>query len=149
MNWSPPARRGLDVVSPVTVYLVIGRRPSSVFLDDRRVPRNGANGIGHRLWDRVFRAIEARPGDQLQDRPGGLVLVTGEGESHLVQLSPPEARCVESAFTHAGDVLAADLALAETLIAEGRLSVGSTRRAKVPPVRTNQTVYAEDHPLVV
>lgn len=148
MRWSPPAHRGLDIVAPVTVYRVIGRRPSAVYVGARLEPTHDTTA-GNRLWDLVFLQGEAEPGDQLQDRPGGLVLVTKGGECYPVQLSSPEPRQLETAFTHADHVLAADRTLADRMISEGVLAAGTTRRPKRPPAQPSHMTFAEDHPLVV
>lgn len=140
-----PVRRGLDVVAPFTVYRAIGRRPSGVYVDEER--RATPSG-GHQLWDLVFEVYETQPGDQLQDRQGCIMLVTRNGESQPVQLTPPEARSVGTAFTHAGRALAADWALVESLLAEGRLAPASVRRTTQAPFNPAEVKFEEDHPLV-
>lgn len=95
-----PVRRGLDVVSPFPLYRAIGRRPSTIYVDEQRQASHVEAG-GHRLWDLVFEEWIAQPGDQLQDRQGSIMLVTKSGACHPVQLSPPQERSVQSAFTHA------------------------------------------------
>jgi hypothetical protein len=147
MRWSPPAHRGFLVMEPITVYRVIGRRPSEVYVDSGQ--KATRHTIGDRLWDPVFLQSGAGPGDQLQDRPGGLVLVTADGEAHPIQLSPPEARSVETAFTHADHVLAADRALADQMVVDGKLAAGATRRLKRPMIQMTQRKFGEGHPLVV
>lgn len=147
MRWSPPAHRGFAVQEPITVYRVIGRRPSDVYVDSGRQASHDSDG--DRLWDPVFLQSSAQPGDQLQDRPGGLVLVTADGEAHPVQLSAPEPRSLETAFTHADHVLAADRALADRMMADGKLAAGATRRLKRPLMQFAQRKFAEGHPLVV
>ncbi len=145
-----PIRRGLDVLAPVTLYRAIGRRPSRVYVDEQRhaFDRDGA-GKRHRLWDLVYERYEARPGDQLQDRQGGIMLVTRDGECCPVQLSEPCERTAEHAFTHADRALAADWTVIEGLIADGLLEVGSIRRTKQMPFNPAQVRLDEGHPLVV
>lgn len=148
MRWVPPAYRGYDVVSPITVYRVIGRRPSEVYVDDRYRPTT-ARPQAHRLWDLVFARASAEPGDQIQDRPGGIVLVTKDGECHPVQLTAPRPRSITTAFTHAEKTLSADRTLAEKMVGEGRLVAGSSRRLKGLPETPAEVKFEEDHPLVV
>ncbi|WP_142850073.1 hypothetical protein [Telmatospirillum sp. J64-1] len=148
MRWSPPAHSGYDVVMPITLYRVIGRRPSAVYVNEHHEPTEDCS-TGNRLWDRVFLTALAEPGDQIQERSGGLVLVTQDGECHAVQLSEPEARSFETAFTQADHILAADRDMAERMLADGRLIPGKTKRLKCPPVQPASVKFDEDHPLVV
>lgn len=141
-----PVRRGLDIVAPLTLYRAIGRRPSEVYVDsDRRV--TGSAG-GQRLWDLVYEEHVAQPGCQLQERQGGIMLLTATGDTYPVQLSPPQARTAEDAFTHAGHALTADWAMIERLIAEGSLVVATIRRSKVAPFNPAQVKFDEHQPLV-
>lgn len=135
------------MLAPIPLFRAIGRRPSSVSVDDQRRPVPG-NGQGHRLWDLVFEECEARPGDQLQDRQGSIVLVTKDGQCSPVQLSPPHPRNVATAFTHADKTLSADWAVIDRLLADGRLAVGSIRRTKQAPFNPAQVKFDETQPLV-
>jgi hypothetical protein len=136
------------VVSPVTVYLVVGRRPSGIYVDSAMRATTDTSG-SQPLWDLVFEATTAQPGDQVQDRPGGIVLVDRDGEARAIQLVAPCARSLDGAFTHAERMLAADRAEVDRLIAVGVLSVGTVRRIKAPPPPRNNRTFAPDHPLVV
>lgn len=151
-------RRGLNVVGPITLYRAIGRRPSAVVVDEQRRPlgapddaaeSRGAEVCGHRLWDVVFEEWVARPGDQLQDRQGSVVLVTRAGQCHPVQLSPPQPRSVSTAFTHANEALSADWRVIDRLMAEGLLVVGSIRRTKQAPFNPAQVKFDASQPLVI
>lgn len=147
MRTHPPAHRALDVVAGFTIYRVIGRRPSGVHVDSSmRVTTDMRDA--QPLWDLVFEVVPAGPGDQIQDRPGGLVLVTRDGQPRPIQLTPPVPRTVESAFTHAERALAADRALLDRLLADGSVTVAPIRRIKVPAPAAIKTIFAEDHPLV-
>ena len=147
MRTHPPAHRALDVVAGFTIYRVIGRRPSGVYVDPSMRATTDMRDA-QPLWDLVFEAIQAGAGDQIQDRPGGLVLVTRDGQPRPIQLTPPVPRTVESAFTHAERALAADRALLDRMLADGSVMVAPIRRIKVPAPATIKTVFAEDHPLV-
>lgn len=146
MRASPAAHRAFEVISPIRLYRLIGRRPSNVYVDDNRQPSGDVHG--HRLWDLVFEEHDASPGDQIQDRPGGIVLVTRAGEAYPVQLTPPAARSPDTAFVHADMVLAADRRLAEEMLKEGRLATGAVRRIKAPVCSLPKTLFDENHPLV-
>ena len=147
MRTHPPAHRALDIVAGFTIYRVIGRRPSGVYVDHAMQVTTDMRDA-QPLWDPVFEAIPAEPGDQIQDRPGGIVLVTREGQPQPIQLTAPVPRTVESAFTHAERALAADRALLEQMLADGRVTVAPIRRIKLPAPSAAKTVFAEDHPLV-
>lgn len=144
-----PVRRGLDVIAPIRLFRAIGRRPSAVAVDEQRRPVGTEEMRSHRLWDLVFEECVARPGDQLQDRQGSIVLVTKEGQCNPVQLSPPQARSMSTAFTHADQALSADWAVIDQLLAEGMLAVGSIRRTKQAPFNPAQVKFDESQPLVV
>jgi len=149
MRTHAPAHRALDVVLPFTIYLVIGRRPSGIYVDRSLKATTEDGGPDTQpLWDLVFEAAKANPGDQVQDRPGGIVLVGRDGGSRPVQLTPPSARSLENAFTHAERVLAADRAEVERLVAVGSLAIAPVRRIKQPPLPTAKVMFAGDHPLV-
>lgn len=146
------AHPALNVTHPFTVFRVIGRRPSSVYVDGDMAPTAKApNGNGgHRLWDLVYEQYTVHPGDQIQDRGGGIVLVTKDGQSHAVQLTEPHARELDTAFTHAAIALSADRQHAQALLKDGMVEIGTVRRIKwTQPMVTPKEVFAEDHPLVV
>lgn len=143
-----PVRRGLDVATPFLLYRAVGRRPSAVWVDEHRRPTRSDDGR-YRLWDLVFEEWLAQPGDQLQDRQGSLMLVTKAGDYHAVQLTRPEPRSVNTAFTQADRTLSADWAIIDRLLSEGALAVGSIRRIKQPPFNPAQVKFEEGHPLVI
>lgn len=145
------AHPALNVTQPFTLYRVVGRRPSSVFIDGNRTPTAGApTGAAQRLWDLVYEQYTVRPGDQIQDRGGGIVLVTKDGTSHAVRLTPPEPKDLGTAFTHAALALDADRALAHSLLKDGYVEIGTVRRVKwTQPMVTPKDTFSEDHPLVV
>jgi hypothetical protein len=148
MAYLPPARRALDVLSPVVVYRQIGRRPSSVFVDEA-MKVTKAKGAAHRLNDRVYWKTQAQAGDQIQDRPGGTLLITANGQCHPILLSEPRALEPDTAFSHAEMAIQADHDAAEALIAEGKLAEATPRRPKAPPTRPTDAMLPADHPLVV
>jgi len=100
MRTHPPAHRALDIVAPFTVYGVIGRRPSGIYVDSTMTATTDGTDA-QPLWDLVFEAVLAAAGDQIQDRPGGIVLVGRDGEARQVQLTAPIPRSLADAFTHA------------------------------------------------
>ncbi len=149
MRTHAPAHRALDVVLPFPIYLVIGRRPSGIYVDRSLKATTEDGGADTQpLWDPVFEMATAIPGDQVQDRPGGIVLVGKDGGARPVQLTPPSARSLENAFTHAERALAADRAEVERLVGAGSLVTAPVRRIRQPPPPAAKAVFAGDHPLV-
>jgi hypothetical protein len=148
MSYLPPADRAFDVVQPVEIYRLIGRRPSQVYVDDRMSPTD-AGRAQNRLSDSVYWRTIAKPGDQIQERPGSTLLVTADGHAHQILLTPPKALEPATAFVHAQGAAKADRACAEQLKIEGKLSDGLPRRVKSEPSRASTQLFAEDHPLIV
>ena len=149
MAYLPPAERALDVVSPIVVYRQIGRRPSGVYVDDAMNVTKSKKTAQHRLNDRVYWRTKAKPGDQIQDRPGGTLLVTASGQCHPVLLAEPQPLEPGTAFTHQELAIKADRSVAERLLAEGKLAEATPRRPKGMPSRPSDRMLAADHPIVV
>jgi hypothetical protein len=147
MRFLPPPNRALDVVAPIVVYRLIGRRPSRVYVDDamRATKAPGSN----RLSDLVYWRTQAVPGDQIQDRSGGTLLVTSAGRCHPILLSEPRSLEVETAFTHAERALEADREIVNSLIAQGMLTEATPRRPKGLPTRPGGRLLTDDHPIIV
>lgn len=149
MAYLPAAQRALDVVTPVTIYRQIGRRPSQVYVNDAMGDATPDKKAQHRLSDRVYWKTQAKPGDQIQDRRGGVLLVNAAGECFPIALAEPTPLTTETAFTHADLAIKADQAEAEKLIAAGALVEATPRRPKHPPSRPPDRSFADDHPVVV
>lgn len=149
MAYLPAAQRALDVLSPVVIYRQIGRRPSQVYVDDAMQAAAKGKTAEHRLSDRVYWRTEAKPGDQIQDRRGGVVLVTAAGECYPIALAEPTPLSTDTALIHADLAIKADQAEAERLIGAGSLIEALPRRPKYPPARPADTLFAADHPLIV
>ncbi len=147
MRGSLPAHRSFDVLVPFMVYRVIGRRPSSIYVDPERNTTT-ASETSHRLWDLVFEEARAVPGDQIQDRPGGIILLKPNGDAHPIQLSAPVPRTASTAFSHAELALSADRELAEAMLLDGRLAVAPVRRIRMPLNALPKEKFDENHPLV-
>lgn len=147
----PAVDRAFDVLSPIAVFRPVGRRPSGVYLDEKRQVAPAADGR-YRLSDVVYRETEARSGDQIQDCSGGMLLVTEAGACHPVRLSPPRPLEAQTAFRHAQIAAEADRATARQLLADGRLTEAAKHRrpksAVAHPDR-NGAALPEDHPLVI
>jgi hypothetical protein len=148
MQILPPARRALEVVSSVVIYRAIGRRPSEVYVDDA-MNTTRSSTARHRLRDLVYWRILAEPGDQIQDRPGGIILVTAAGECHPISLSVPQPLAVANAFTHAERAIAADRKLADELIANGMLVDALPRRPKLRASHPSTRMLPDSHPLIL
>jgi hypothetical protein len=149
MAYLPAAQRALDVQAPVVIYRQIGRRPSQVYVEDAMTAPTAGKKAQHRLSDRVYWRTEAKPGDQIQDRRGGVILVTAVGECYPITLAAPTPLTNETAFTHADLSIRADQAEAERLMGTGAVIEGVPRRPKRPLSRPADNVFPDDHPLVV
>jgi hypothetical protein len=149
MAYLPAAQRALDVLAPVVIYRQIGRRPSQVYVEDAMTAPKPDTKAQHRLSDRVYWRTEAKPGDQIQDRRGGVILVTAVGECYPITLAEPTPLTPDTAFTHADLAIRADQAEAERLIAQGALVEATPRRPKRPLSRATDMLFPDDHPLVV
>jgi hypothetical protein len=149
MAYLPAAQRALDVRAPVVIYRQIGRRPSQVYVEDAMTAPTAGKKAQHRLSDRVYWRTEAKPGDQIQDRRGGVILVTAAGECYPITLAEPTPLTPDTAFTHADLSIRADQAEAERLIAAGNLIESTPRRPKRPLSRAADMTFPDDHPLVV
>lgn len=143
---TPP--RALDVQEPFTVYRVIGRRPSRVYLDGDRRPSADPGPGGARLWEPVFDRITVQPGDQIQEVSSGYVLVRGEDRPVSVRLEEPVARTLDNALTQAADSYTLDSVRVEALVKVGTLSEASKRIR--PPDQTLPPMVdlPKEHPLV-
>ena len=142
------ANRSLDVHAPIVIYRVIGRRASGVYVNEEMQPgRSGS--ASQRLSEPVYWRTHATPGDQLQERTGGILLVAVSGQCHRVRLTPPIPIDIETAFTHAERAIQADCLLIDTLLTEGALVSGAYRRPRDLPSAAMGRLLAADHPLAV
>lgn len=148
MSYLPPADRAYEIVQPIEIYRLIGRRPSQVYVDDRMSPTDSGRAQ-NRLSDGVYWRTMAAAGDQIQERPGTTLLVTADGHAYQILLAPPEPLEPATAFVHAQMAAKADRACAEALKAAGKLGDALPRRVKSEPSRASSQMFAEDHPLVV
>src|SRR5579862_2536460 len=83
-----PADRRVTIASRLPIYRQVGRRPSQVYIDDAMNP--AASGPPERrLSDRVFWRTYAEIGDQIEERGGDLLLLTGPLVCHPIQLAEP------------------------------------------------------------
>ena len=142
------ANRSLDVNAPIVIYRVVGRRASRVYVNDEMQPSRSGSAA-QRLSEPVYWRTSAIPGDQLQERTGGILLVAVSGHCHRVRLTPPIPIEIETAFTHAERAIRADCVLIDTLQTEGTLVSGAYRRPQDPASSAFGRLLAEDHPLVV
>lgn len=148
MRSLPPARKAFVVVRPAPLYRPVGRRLSNVYVDADLQPA-APDEAAHRLAERVYERIEAQPGDQLQDRVGGLILVSEDGSWFPVRLAEPRPRDVETAFSHAEVEEDDDRQAVDELVAEGYLEEVKPRRLRGGVSRAQLPLLAESHPLVV
>jgi hypothetical protein len=146
-KYLPVASRVFDVLVPILVYRAAGRRPSPVRVDRSMRPTLSSTAP-HRLSDVVFEVVEAVPGDEIQEHGGGLVLLTADGKSHAISMTPPRPLEPATAFTHGERSRKSDqLVIDELMSANSLVAIESGRRATVPQPQRQE--FGEDHPLVI
>lgn len=146
MTRLPAALQAFDVVSPVVVYRQIGRRPSRVYVDQAMTATD--SGVAEqRLSERVYWRTTARAGDQIQYRPGGMLVVTPEGDCYPITLAEPTPLTRKTAFLHAEMAIKADQTVLAQLAAGGSLVETSPRQPKGRPLRPGDRMFPEGHPL--
>jgi len=143
-----PADRYVTAAAQFAVYRQIGRCPSRVYVDEAMRPA-ASGSPARRLFDNVFWLTSTEIGDQIEERAGGLVLLTKDMACHPIQLSAPRAIDVATAFGHADAVLREDRKILDELLAEGAVVEASPQRSRVVLSRPPETLFAEDQPLVV
>lgn len=148
MSYLPPADRAFDILQPIEIYRLIGRRPSQVYVDENMTPTDSGRAQ-NRLSDGVYWRTTADVGNQIQERPGTTLLVTEDGHAYQILLTPPRPLVPATAFVHAQGAAKADRACAEQLKAAGKLDEALPRRVKSEPSRASTFTFAEEHPLVV
>ena len=144
----PPARKAFVVLKPTPLYRAVGRRWSSVYVDATLKP-TAPDQAAHRLAEPVYVRIEAQPGDQLQDRVGGLILVSEDGGWFPVRLAEPRPRDVATAFSHAEVAGDDDRATLDALVADGLLEEAKPRRLRGGVSRSSLPLLEDNHPLIV
>jgi hypothetical protein len=142
------ADRYVTATAEFPIYRQIGRRPSQVYVDETMRP--AADGLPERrLFDNVFWLTSVAIGDQIEERAGGLLLLTKELGCHPIQLSEPRLLEIATAFGHADATLRQDRQILDDLLAEGAVVDAPPRRLRIATSRLPDAVFAEDHPLVV
>jgi hypothetical protein len=101
-----------------------------------------------RLSDVVYWRTRAMPGEQIQQRSAGMVLVTRAGACHPIRLSVPEPLHLETAFTHTERAMQSDRGIVQDLMTEGVLVERPSRRLRGSMARWPHQLFPEDHPLV-
>ena len=146
----PKSIRAFDLAASVDIYRVIGRRPTEILVDaSGHVAQGGADR--QPLREFVYWHTVAEPADQVQvqERLGGLFLVTREGACHPVSLSLPRSTDPEVPFLHAQTARAENGAAIESLLAAGRIVPGSAHKVTQNPSRPGDRLVPADHPLIV
>jgi hypothetical protein len=142
------AIRAFEPVGAIDIYRVAGRRPSNVWVDASgklEVP----GPTSQRLKELVYWHTKTKPGEQLQERLGGMFLVTADGACHPIALCPPKPIEPTTAFQHAQTVRDEDAAQIERWLAGGKIVQVEGRRPGGPPSRPADRLVPADHPLVV
>lgn len=143
-----PADRRVAVAARFAIYRQFGRRPSQVYVDSTMRPV-ASGPPERRLSDNVFWRTSAEVGDHIEERAGGMLLLTEAMACHPIQLSAPRPLEVATAFGHADAVLHEDRKILDCLLAKGAVVEVSAQRSKAVSSRLPDILLAEDHPLVV
>ena len=141
-------QRVLEVRERLTLYEVVGRRPSAVFLDDDLNPTATAQGP-HRLTDLVYRRAFAEPGDQLHLMSGQTLLFDGAQTYRAVLLSEPRPLELATALVHAQRVREVEVETIERAVVAGSLAEALARPSKTAQVMRADARFGADHPLIV
>lgn len=140
--------RAFEATSPIEIYRVAGRRPSTVWVDN--AGQIGAAGPDTQpLKELVFWRTQTQPGEQIQEHVGGMFLVTVKGDCHPITLSAPAPLTAQTAFASAQARRDADEARIEALIAAGSLVEVEGRRPKGNSSRPGDRLVPATHALVV
>ncbi len=148
MRFKYAPNRAFEVVAPMEIYRLIGRRPSAVWVDDAQTAVPAGSGR-YRLSELVYWRTQAVPGEQIHEHDRGLFLMTSDDLCHPISLTQPTPLEAVTAFTHAQTVLTADMAAIERLVTQGVMAQVKPRRPPRPPLRPVDRVLADSHPLVV
>ncbi|MCC7275223.1 MAG: hypothetical protein IT561_21325 [Alphaproteobacteria bacterium] len=148
MRPQPRATRAFDTARPIEIFRVAGRRPANVWVDDNGTPTASGN-TAQRMKELVYWRTRTRPGEQIQERLGGLYVVTTAGDCHPVALSEPQEATPETAFLGAQSIRERDAARVAELIASGDLVEGTGLRLRGPPSRPGDRLLPAGHPLIV
>lgn len=132
----------------IPVYRAVARRWSSVYVDAALRPA-APDHAAHRLAEPVYVRMEAMPGDQIQDRVGGNILVKEDGSWFPVRLAEPRAKDVATAFSHAELAGDDDRTVVDDLVEAGHLVDAKPRRVRGVPNRTPLPLLHEDAPLIL
>jgi len=142
------AIRAFETAKPVEIYRVIGRRPSDVWVDAaHKIAEPGAPN--QPLKELVYWHTTTKDGDEIQERVGGMFVVTADGGCHPIALCPPEPLQAATAFLHAQGVRLRDAAKVVELLAQGDIVEIVGRRPTAPASRPGDRLLPEGHALVV
>jgi hypothetical protein len=142
------AIRAFEPAAPIEIYRVAGRRPSNVWVDASGALAEPGPAC-QQLKELVYWHTRTRPGDQVQERLGGMFVVTPDGSCHPIALCPPAPIDSATAFQHAQVMREADAARIEELVASGALIPVAGRKPDGPPSRPADRLVPADHALVI
>ncbi len=144
----PRAIRAFEVVAPVDIYRVVGRRPADVWVDASG-NITAPSPASQQLTELVYWHTAVMPGEQIQERLGGLFLVTPEGACHPIALFQPQPINPKTAFLHAQTVRTDNEAVLDALLAANRFTQVRGFRVTHYPSRPSARLVAADHPLII
>ncbi|MGE0718562.1 MAG: hypothetical protein AB7P02_24150 [Alphaproteobacteria bacterium] len=148
MRPQPRPTRAFAINRPIEIFRVAGRRPSNVWVDEAGNTMTSGTAA-QRLKELVYWRTRTAPGDQIQERLGGLFVTTPSGECHPVALTEPLPATPETAFLGAQSIRERDAARLTELIASGDLVEATGLRLRGPPSRPGDRLVPPEHPLIV
>ena len=140
-------QRSLDVLVPLELYEIVGRRPSAVYLNEALEPIGTSNGP-HRLNELVYRRGRAVPGEQIHLASGRTFVLDAQNVYRGVLLIDPRPLSVETALTHSGQDRASEESKIEEMVLNGDIVDAPPRRTRAWVLPRYDRLYAADRPLI-
>lgn len=147
MRRSLTPQRSLDVMVPIALYEIVGRRPSAVYLNAALEPQAAGDGP-HRLNELVYRRGSAVPGEQIHLASGRTFVLDAQDVYRGVLLIDPRPLSVETALTHSKCDRASEESKIEAMVLAGDIVDARPRRSKTSALPRYDQMYAADRPLI-
>lgn len=140
-------QRSLDVLEPIELYEIVGRRPSAVYLNAALQPMSDGDGP-HRLSELVYRRGRAVPGEQIHLASGRTFVLDAENVYRGVLLIDPRPLAPETALTQPSDDRASEESKIEAMLLTGNIVDARPRQTRARALPRYDRMYAADRPLI-
>lgn len=140
-------QRSLDVLAPIELFEIVGRRPSAVFLNAALQPLAASDGP-HRLNELVYRRGRAVPGEQIHLASGRTFVLDAQDVYRGVLLIDPQPLSAETALTHSGHERASEESKIDAMVRTGDVVDARPRRTRPNVLPRYDRMYGADRPLV-